>query len=55
MAPQIGDPQSMDSLRTTVGIPMINGIVDVLILRNHAQKQGGGWDWVADIEAQSTN
>ena len=50
MAPQIGDPQTMPELRNTVGIPMINGIVEVLVQRDHSQAQGGGWDWVADLD-----
>ena len=49
-APQVGDPQSMASLRQSVGVPMINGIVDVLLSGGKkGSGYGGGWDWVGDL------
>jgi len=49
-APQVGDPQSMASLRQSVGVPMINGIVDVLLSGGEkGSGYGGGWDWVGDL------
>eukprot|EP01047_Picozoa_sp_COSAG01_P048008 COSAG01_NODE_4636_length_4847_cov_10.889916_3_plen_244_part_00 len=48
VAPQIGDMQSMAQLRHVMGLPLINGIVELLVNRR-ARSSAQGWDWVGDL------
>jgi hypothetical protein len=57
VAPQIGDMQSMDELRHVMGLPLINGIVELLVNRRRARSSSaphGGWDWVGDLATNDT-